>query len=154
LWLAILIAEWHSFQFFKNSFGPIKPFGINGETRTRNEDKFAVIHSGIDLKEFTDCNVDRAAKRTELGITPGDFIVGSIGRLSEIKGYRYLIEAIPGITEIAPETRFIFVGDGPQRDQFKEMAAKQNVSDKVIFLGIRKDIAEIISIFDIFVLPS
>lgn len=53
-----------------------------------------------------------------------------------------------------PNTTFVFLGDGELSDELKNMASKLNLKEKVKFLGWRQDVAEVMSVFDLFVLPS
>ncbi|MFC2149795.1 glycosyltransferase, partial [Candidatus Auribacterota bacterium] len=116
--------------------------------------KFTVIHSGIDISEYADRSFDKGGKRKELGLGDSDFVIGNIARLTGIKGQEYLIKAAPGILKVAQNAKFLFLGDGPAKNELLELSEKLNVKDKILFLGLRKDIPEIISIMDVFVLPS
>ena len=118
------------------------------------EDKFSVVHSGIDLDRFFNLSVDPAAMKRSLGIPEGNMVVGTVGRLTHVKGHRYLIEAAGRIVDSRPETTFVFLGDGELSDELKNMASNLGIEENVKFPGWRPDVAEVMSVFDVFVLPS
>jgi len=122
--------------------------------RIASGDKFSVVHSGIKLDKFSNLSVDPAAMRKKLGISEGELVVGTTGRLTPVKGHRHLIEAAENIVDARPNTTFVFLGDGELSDELKNMASKLNLKEKVKFLGWRQDVAEVMSVFDLFVLPS
>jgi glycosyltransferase involved in cell wall biosynthesis len=118
------------------------------------ENKFEVIHSGVDLSKFHPVQFDSVRFKNVLGIPDEAIIVGTVGRLTPIKGHRYLIEAAKDIVEEYPETYFLFLGDGELSSELRSLAIKLGVNENIRFLGWRPDVAEILSIFDIFVFPS
>lgn len=119
-----------------------------------SEDKFSVVHSGINLDRFSNLSVDPAVMKRELEIPEGNLVVGTAGRLTPVKGQRYLIEAARKIVDVKPDTTFVFLGDGELLNELKNMAFRLGIRENVKFLGWRPDVAEVMSTFDIFVLPS
>jgi len=57
-------------------------------------------------------------------IEPGDFVIGKIARLFELKGHEYLFAAAPAIVRAEPRVKFLLVGDGVLRGHFEQEAAK------------------------------
>ena len=117
-------------------------------------EKFRTIHSGVEMERFFNLNIDTENKRRSLGITNGYHVVGTIGRFTPIKGHKYLIDAIKIVSEKIADVRFIFVGEGPLRLNLIKQAESLGVIDKILFLGWREDVPEILSIIDLFVLTS
>lgn len=78
----------------------------------------------------------------------------SVGRLTEQKGYEYLLQAIPAVIQKIPQARFYFVGDGDLRDQLINLSKNLHVESHVTFMGIRSDVPFLLSQSDLFVLPS
>jgi len=115
-----------------------------------------VIYNGINTEELP--TVDRKAKRNELGIGEKDFLIGTVGRLHKQKGIEYLLEAIKLITKSQISNSqfqiFLIVGNGPERRNLELRIENLELKGKVHLLGWRTDALEIISILDIFVLPS
>jgi glycosyltransferase involved in cell wall biosynthesis len=118
------------------------------------EEKFAVIHSGVDLRNFLDVSVDPADVKEKLGIPQDSFVVGTVGRLTPVKGQKYLIEAAAKIVQQEPKAMFVFLGDGELLAGFTETASVPGIKDHLKFLGWRPDVADVMSTFDVFVLPS
>ncbi len=118
------------------------------------KDKFSVVHSGIDLNRFSNLSVDPTAMKKRLGIPEDNMVVGTTGRLTHVKGHRYLIEAAGKVLDVRLDTTFVFLGDGELLNELKDMVTKLDIEENVKFLGWRDDVAEVMSVFDIFVLPS
>ena len=119
-----------------------------------SEDKFSTIHSGVELDKFLHISVAPSEMRKILGIPEGNLVVGTVGRLTPVKGHRYLIEAAGKLVDVRPDTTFVFLGDGELSDELKNMVSRLGIGENVKFPGWRPDMAEVMSIFDIFVLPS
>ncbi|MFH0731633.1 MAG: glycosyltransferase [Candidatus Omnitrophota bacterium] len=118
-----------------------------------SQNKTIVVHSGIDLNRFSPREKDKELLR-ELGFSPDDIIIGTVARLSPEKGQEYIIEAMPVVLREFPRARFIFVGDGPLKDSLWSMVDGLGLKDKVVFVGLQKDIPRFLSIMDLFVLSS
>jgi len=121
-------------------------------TNSKGKQKFVTIHNGVDLKEFEIIN--HTNLRGKLQIEANDLVVGTVSRLSEMKGIRYLLEAFPLIVQNCKHVKFLIVGDGPQKDKFENMALDYGGDGIIHFVGFQKDPLKWISIMDIFVLPS
>lgn len=116
------------------------------------DEKLTPIYNGIDTQTFK--RIPSNDLKTQLNISPQDKIIGTTGRLSEEKGQRYIIQAMPLILERFPNTKFLLVGHGPLLKNLMELTKKLNVTDSVIMTGYREDIQELLSIMDIYILPS
>lgn len=116
--------------------------------------KIGTIHNSIDLQQFNLTKVKPIEKRQELGFLLDSFIVGRVARLTEDKGHRYLIEAIPLVLKEFPDTKFVLVGRGPLKEVLEKQVQNAGISNNVVFLGLRDDIPELTAMFDLVVLPS
>lgn len=81
-------------------------------------------------------------------------LVGNVGRLSEQKGMEYFIRSLPNVLIKCPNVRYVIVGDGEEKNKLYELAKQLNLEDKIIFLGYRDDIRNVISQLDFIVLSS
>lgn len=109
------------------------------------------IPNGIDVKSFS-VKVNRKKKLEELGIDSNCKIVGTVSRLYEpTKGIKILLEAF-NIVQSKINSQLLVVGSGKDEKKLKQMALKLKIN--VLFLGERNNVAEILPIMDIFVLPS
>lgn len=122
--------------------------------RIAPEKKFITIHSGVDLAPFTPDRIDSVSAREDLGIPLSCPVVGTVGRLTEVKGHRYLLEAASLILKEKPDTWFVILGSGELKSDLKHLAASLGIDGRVIFSGWRSDVAPVLSAFDLFAFPS
>lgn len=116
------------------------------------ENKVRTIHYGVDVKKFLHRNPYKIRKT--LGIPQNAIVFGTIARLTEQKGHRYLIEAISKVVPRFPHAVFLWIGDGPLRSSLIQLARELNVLSYIHFLGFRSDVDSLLSVIDVFVLPS
>jgi len=117
-------------------------------------EQFEVIHSGVDLSRFRLPEGPPEAKRQELGLPDRARLVGCVARLVPVKGVQVLLEAVPRIRERVPDAVVVFVGDGELRPHLERRARELGVDGAVRFLGLRRDVAEIVPVFEVAVQPS
>ncbi|HEY3699261.1 MAG TPA: glycosyltransferase [Spongiibacteraceae bacterium] len=114
--------------------------------------KIITIPNGIDGSRFQ-LQIDKDAKLRELGIKLGP-IIGVAGRLSTQKGITYLLQAMPAILQVHANTTLVIAGDGELRDALQQEANKLGIATSILFCGPRKDIPQLLQLFDIYVMPS
>jgi glycosyltransferase involved in cell wall biosynthesis len=123
--------------------------------RVRPE-RVKVVYLGAPLDEFgarrTAGEVEAA--RAGLGIAPGEFAVGTITRLHESKGNSYLVDAAATVLAERPTARFYVVGEGPLRPALEAQAQAHGLGDRFVFVGFARDVAAVLSAFDLSVFPS
>jgi glycosyltransferase involved in cell wall biosynthesis len=115
--------------------------------------KIRVIPNGVDLDRFRPLPADPRF-RAELGIPPGTPVAGIVAALRPEKNHELFLESARLVGKEIPRARFLVVGDGPQRAGLEKRAAELGVADAVQFLGTRHDVAEVLSLVDVFVLTS
>jgi glycosyltransferase involved in cell wall biosynthesis len=92
--------------------------------------------------------------RTRLGIPPDAPLVGTVAALTARKGQRFLIDAAQLVLERFPRTRFLLVGEGPERADLERRIRATGRPEAFHLLGWRDDFADLIAALDVFVLPS
>ncbi len=117
-------------------------------------EKFEIVPSGIELERFRAVREPAAQRRGLLGFSRRGPMVGCVARLVAVKGVEFLLEAVPKIRAAVPEVTVVFVGDGPLRGQLESRAQALGLDGGVVFLGLRDDVAELLPLFDVVVLPS
>ncbi len=116
--------------------------------------KFEVIHSGVDLERFRSPRIPPEVTRRSLGLDGAGRLVGCVARLVPVKGVDCLLDAWSAVRAAVPGATVVFVGDGPLRPSLEAAAAARGIQDSVVFLGVRDDVAELLPVFDLVVLPS
>jgi glycosyltransferase involved in cell wall biosynthesis len=118
--------------------------------------KVKVVYLGVPLEEFSRARTaeEIAAARGELGLRPGDFVIGSVTRLHESKGNIYLVEAARSVIDRRPDARFFVIGEGPLLAELEARAQALGLGDRFIFSGFARDVARVVSAFDVSVFPS
>lgn len=110
------------------------------------------IHGiGINTERLTLGN-DKSDIREELGLDKNDFIVLSVGELNENKNQKVIIQAISMLKD--KNIHYILCGKGDQAENLKKLAAENHLEQNVHFLGYRKDVVDICSQADVYVMPS
>ena len=117
--------------------------------------KIIVIHNGINIKEYQRVPEAQITKlKQRYGITENDIVIGEVANLREMKGHVDVIDAIPMIVQQYPNIKFFFAGEDQSNGKIKKYANAKGVNKHVIFAGYCDNIPEILSMFDIFILPS
>ena len=98
--------------------------------------------------------LDRVAARRELGLDARRPVVMTVGRLTLMKGHRYLVEAVPLLLRSFPDLVVVVIGEGDLRGTLSERAERLGVAHAVRFVGHRSDARELLGAADVFVLPS
>jgi glycosyltransferase involved in cell wall biosynthesis len=119
-------------------------------------EKVKVVYLGVPLEEFSRVRTadEIGAARAELGIAPEDFAVGTVTRLHESKGNEYLVEAARLVVHERPQAKFYVVGEGPLRETLERQARALGLGDRLVFAGFARDVARVVSAFDVSVFPS
>jgi glycosyltransferase involved in cell wall biosynthesis len=114
-----------------------------------------VIWNGAPLAEFAPVSPEQAARtRAALGLPSDALVVGTIGRLNEQKGHRYLLDAAPAVFRRHPQARLLIVGDGDLSEALRQQAEALGIQGRVVFAGHRSDVRELLGAIDVVCLPS
>ncbi|MBA7658016.1 D-inositol-3-phosphate glycosyltransferase [subsurface metagenome] len=113
-----------------------------------------IVSNFIDFARFDHTLYDKGKARDTLGIAEDKTVVGFVGRLDSCKGVDLLINAAAILCKKKPRYHFVIVGQGAQRKQLEQLVARLGLKEKVVFTGLCKNPAEVISAFDIAVVPS
>jgi glycosyltransferase involved in cell wall biosynthesis len=131
---------------------------IHNTYKIGQRDQFEIIPLGIDLEPFEKNPAPASAIRSEVGAADSDFLVGFIGRLTEIKNVELLLNAAKEISENGNANgnafRFVIVGEGHLRESLEERAKDMGLHDSVSFLGNRTDTENIYPGLDAVALTS
>lgn len=127
-----------------------------GKWMFRKKD-FKIIHNAINVDKFTFDRVIRKKKRKELNLQ-NKFVIGHVGRFSYQKNHEFLLDLFYEIAKQADNAILLLIGNYVDNAKYWNIAHKKveqfNLEDKVIFLGMRADVNELMQAMDCFVLPS
>lgn len=113
-----------------------------------------VINNGVDVDKFSENKVDKLQLLKELNIPEDAFIIGHIGRFFEQKNHTFLIDIFNYILKRNDKAYLLLVGDGELNEKIAKKVEALGISKNVHFLGVRKDIPNLLSIMDVFLFPS
>ena len=114
-----------------------------------------LIWNGAPLDEFAPVAPALArALRASLGIPEGALVVGTVGRLNEQKGHRYLLDAVPALVASRPRAHVLLVGDGDRMETLRAQASALGVATRVTFAGHRTDVPAVLGALDVFCISS
>lgn len=120
--------------------------------------KVTQIYNGVDSEKFHPRTGARASVGPPGFISPDSLVIGSVGRLAEVKDYPTLLRAFAALMRRAPETaprlRLVMVGDGPTRAECERVIAELGIANQVWLAGDRSDVPALMRAMDLFVLPS
>jgi len=117
-----------------------------------NHPLMPVIHSGVEVERFRRPSIPPFVLKKRLGIGEDDKVVCFIGRLSPVKGARYLLSAGEILRRRYSNIVLLFVGDGEERGELERMAKEKGI--RALFLGSREDVENFYHICDLVAVPS
>ena len=112
-----------------------------------------VMNNGVDLKKFAFSNTKRADVRAQMGWQE-KFVIMNVGRFMPQKNHTFLLSLFKRICETRSDCILILIGDGPLKQDMEKWCEEQILTSKVLFLGGRNDVADLLNGADCFILPS
>lgn len=118
-----------------------------------NKQNVTVINNAIDASLFTYNLVKSEHIKKALNLT-GKKIIGHIGRFNEQKNHFFLLKIFYEVYKHNNDCVLVLVGDGNLKPKIEKEVANLGIQKNVYFLGLRKDIPQILQSFDLFLFPS
>lgn len=115
--------------------------------------KFDILNNAIETPKYTFSEEKRNQMRSALNIPDDKLVIGHVGRFSEPKNHIFLIKIFAEILKNR-DALLLLVGDGELRPNIEAQAKQLGVYDKILFLGRRNDVCDIMQAMDVFVFPS
>jgi glycosyltransferase involved in cell wall biosynthesis len=116
-------------------------------------EQFTVLYNTALPERFT-TSLAPVEARQRLGLPPEGPVIGLTASLAVRKGQIYLLEAMRRLVEAAPGIHCLLVGEGPERPRLEEAIKGWGLEERVLLLGLRRDIPEVLRALDIFVSPA
>lgn len=120
--------------------------------RYRGDNVFVVLNA-VDVERYP-APVDRGEMRASLGFGPTDHVMTTVATFKRQKGHEYLVRAFGAVADRHPELHLLFVGEGELGPSLRAQAVSTPGGERIHFVGTRRDVAEILTASDSFVLPS
>ena len=114
---------------------------------------FREVKNAIDVSAFSFSSEARENLRRELALEDS-LVFGNVGRLHFQKNQSFLLDIFAEISKKRDDARLVLIGGGEDEAMLKEKTASLGLSDKVLFLGVRSDVPQLMSALDVFLLPS
>lgn len=116
--------------------------------------KVVVHNNAIETAKYAYSEDARQAVRSEFGFDENTLVVGHVGRLSPQKNQLRLLDIFSEIHRQQPNSVLLMVGRGDLEDSIQNKVEEMGLTDAVRLLGVRDDVPQLLSAFDIFVFPS
>lgn len=114
--------------------------------------KVSLIHHGIPIAALTVQREDRKQYLRDRFQTQDRFVIGTVARLIEWKGYRHIIGAAELLVKKFPQLLFLFAGEGDQKAELEQLIREKNLEQHIQFTGWvdRADIPSFYGILDVY----
>lgn len=119
-----------------------------------NRDRIKTIYNPVDFASFDPNKISRSQARKESEISGTDTIIGFVGRLHKVKGADLLIKAFALLLQQSPRYLLVLAGDGPERKSLEALTTRLGITGRVRFLGVCRNVPELMSALDIGAVPS
>lgn len=117
------------------------------------EEKVNIINYGINVEKFIFNSNKREQLRKDMQLNDC-FIIGHIGRFVYQKNHEFLINMFRQVSSKSEKARLLLIGTGELEENIKKKVEAYGLTDKVIFLGKRDDVSDLMQLMDVFCLPS
>lgn len=170
-----VVYQVHGFHFYKGApllnwliYYPIEKrlskytdilITINEEDYNYAKKKFKKVHDlryipgiGVDRDNIATSRKNPQDLRNELGLSKDDYVIISVGYLNRNKNHKVVIDALSKINN--PKIHYLIAGEGDEKEALLKQAKDNHLENNIHLLGYRKDVYDLISSSDLFVLPS
>lgn len=117
-----------------------------------SDERLHVVHDGVDPNRMTAGN--RSRGRQALYCMDDETVILCVAKLTDHKGHRFLLDAMPNVLKQNPRVRLALAGDGELTELLKQRAAGLGIKANVDFLGFRTDVPNLLAACDLFAISS
>ena len=122
--------------------------------QTVDQGKVKIIRNAIELDRFAFDEEARTRLRKEIEASDDIRVIGQVGRFSAQENQLFSLDVLAELVKKNPRVLLVFLGVGDDMDKVKAKAHDLGLSDHVRFLGMRSDVNEWYSAFDVLLFPS
>lgn len=116
--------------------------------------KAIILRNAIDTQPYLFDAQLREKKREELGLPPTVLTICHVGRFDKVKNHGFILEIYGELLKKRPDAQLLLIGEGNLRKQTEKKAIEKGLQSKVHFLGVRRDVNELLQAADAMVFPS
>lgn len=119
-------------------------------------ERVLVLHNGLDIERFRTPSADaRGRIRKELEIGGAQPVIGLVGRMiTTVKGQDVMLRAMRAVLARRPDAMLVLVGDGPDLEPCRALAADLGITPATRFTGRRDDMPDVLAAIDVAAVPS
>jgi len=114
---------------------------------------YEILRNAVDISKYEYSKIVAKDIRNKMGMDD-NIVIGHVGNFSLAKNHTFLIEIFQEVVKIEPKARLFLVGEGPRMQLIQKMVRRIGLEDKVLFLGKRADVNQLLQAMDVFVFPS
>lgn len=112
-----------------------------------------IINNAIDLDNYKFDKDIRLKMRKKLNLET-ETVYGHVGRFDYQKNHEFILEVFKEVVKEKPDSKLLLVGNGHLKEKILNQVNNLKLSDNVILMGTRSDIADLVSVMDVFIFPS
>jgi glycosyltransferase involved in cell wall biosynthesis len=113
-----------------------------------------IIKNAIDTAKFRFNKQARLEIRRKYGIGNNTLVIGHVGNFTYAKNHKYLIDVFTEILKTNKDAKLMLIGQGKLKNVIEKKVRLNGISERVMFMGSRTDVADLMQSMDIFVMPS
>ena len=115
---------------------------------------YQILNNSIDTEIYRFNCESRKRIRQQYEIDNNCICIGHVGKIYQPKNHKFLIDIFKDYHSFVKNSKLLLVGDGIMREDIELYVEELSISDSVIFAGMKPNVNEYLSAFDIFVFPS
>jgi len=118
--------------------------------------RVCILQNGLDLDDYRYLNRDAEKQKYDgdFGFNGSSVVFGHVAGFRVQKNHVFLVRLMSRLQSAGRRYKLVLVGDGERRPETESLVAELGLQDRVVFTGVRADIPELMTYFDVFVLPS
>ncbi len=118
-------------------------------------ERVKLVFNGIELENYPSGGPEKDTDLLDsIGLARDATVIGSVGRLSSVKGYKYLVAAFGDLTSGPGRLQLLIVGDGPEKDILREQVSRLGLDENVFMVPGGASLGKYLGLMDVFCLPS
>lgn len=115
---------------------------------------YTIVNNAIDAAQYSYSYARAMDVRRSLHLAEDAFAIGHVGRFFPAKNHDFLLDVFGELSYVDKHAVLLLVGDGPLRQKIEKKANDMGIRSRVVFMGVRSDVCDLMQAMDVFVFPS